>query len=174
MMNKKIKITFFSSILLILVLWLSCSQFNRYQIKKGALSFGRLAEYPKSAKNFKIATAGSPFTRQFIVSFNAEAEDIESWIKASDGLKGVKPEIFTESHQYLPYPENLTDEEMINSIKTGHEYYFILKHKPGWLNNLKIKNGRKYQIPGKAGHGIGGLLLIDDDTNTVYIDVSWS
>jgi len=44
----------------------------------------------------------------------------------------------------------------------------------GKIKTEKIKNGRKYQIPGKKGHGIGGSLIIDNYTHTVYIDVSWS
>lgn len=144
------------------------------QIKQGALSFGRLADYPTSAKNFKTGTAGSPFTRQFFVCFEASAQDIKDWIAKSEGLKGVEPKIFTEIHQYLPYPNNLSNNEKMNLLDAGHEYYSVPKFKPDWINSLKIKNGRKYLIPGKEGHGIGGALIVNDDTNTVYIDVSWS
>jgi len=145
--------------------WLPGSQ---SQIKKGALSFGRLADYPASTRNFQTATAGSPFTREFIVCFEASAQDIKDWLARSEGLKAVEPQIFTENHQYLPSSDNF------NNRNIQHEYHMKFESKPEWLNNLKIKNGRKYQIPGEKGHGVGGVLIVNEDTNTVYIDVSWS
>ena len=129
--------------------WFPGSQF---QIKKGALSFGRLADYPASAGNFQTATAGSPFTREFIVCFEASAQDIKAWLAHSEGLKTVEPDIFTETHQYLPSSNNF------NNRNIEHEYHPTPEYKPEWMNNLKIKNGRKYRIPGKKGHGIGGIL----------------
>lgn len=157
--------------LMAILLNIFCSSWvpgSQSQIKNGALSFGRLADYPANARNFQTYTAGSPFTRGFIVCFEASAKDIKDWLAQCEGLKGVEPDIFTETHQYLPSPGNS------NNKNFEHQYHIISKYKPGWMNDLKIKRGRKYRIPGKAGHGIGGVLIVNEDTNTVYIDVSWS
>ncbi|OGV58338.1 MAG: hypothetical protein A2X49_08920 [Lentisphaerae bacterium GWF2_52_8] len=141
------------------------------------LKFGRLENYPQNAKNFKTATAGSMFTREFMVSFEANAADIQKWVEKSEGLKGITPDIYTKEHQYFPgFPSDANWLKMLEKElpEAKYDYHPVVPHKPQWLNDLKIKNGRKFQIPGKEGHGIGGILIIDDDTNTVYLDLSWS
>ena len=54
------------------------------------LAWGRLAPFPKSAKNLEIRTEGGMFTRGFRASFTAPAADVERWLKASPGTREAK------------------------------------------------------------------------------------
>ena len=44
-----------------------------------------LADFPGSAKNVRVTTQGSMFTREFYVEFDAPLADIDAWIMASPG-----------------------------------------------------------------------------------------
>ena len=54
------------------------------------LAWGRLAPFPKSAKNLEIHTEGGMFTRGFRALFTAPAADVERWLKASPGTREAK------------------------------------------------------------------------------------
>ena len=54
------------------------------------LLWGRLAPFPASAKELRIHTEGSSFTRAFRVSFIAPAGDIEHWLQESSGIRDAQ------------------------------------------------------------------------------------
>lgn len=135
---------------------------------KSARHIGRLAELPGSNTNFKIATEGSAFTRSFYITFNASLEDIEKLILNSPGLKDIKPKIYSEEYMLIEYK---SDEE---EIDYNHDFFLRREGVPEWyIPAIKIK-GRKYRIPYKEDHGIGGDFIVNDEEETVYIYVSWS
>ena len=51
----------------------------------------RLAPYPESATDLRATTSGGPFSRSFRVQFTAPAADIERWLEASPGTRGIAP-----------------------------------------------------------------------------------
>ncbi|MEI6862007.1 MAG: hypothetical protein WCL04_07120 [Verrucomicrobiota bacterium] len=72
------------------------------------LEWGRLAPFPAAAKNFKIHTEGSTFTRTFKGSFDASKEVITAWLAASPGVReGELKEHFPEESTtyYLLKPQ---------------------------------------------------------------------
>ncbi len=69
------------------------------------LEWGKLAAFPESARNLKVTSEGSMFTRAFRITFRAPMEDIEDWIESSPGLRGTEPEIIGKStKKYLIKP----------------------------------------------------------------------
>lgn len=50
-----------------------------------ARDWARLAPFPATAHDQKIDVEGSPFTREFIISFTAPPDDVRKWISASPG-----------------------------------------------------------------------------------------
>jgi hypothetical protein len=135
---------------------------------ESARHIGRLAKFPDSKTNFKIATTGSAFTRSFYITFKAPAKDIEKLIQNSPGLKNVKPQIYSKNYMLIEYKSY--DEE----VDYNHDFFLHHQGVPKWFTpEIKIK-GRKYHIPYKKDHGIGGLFIVNDAENTVYIYVSWS
>lgn len=144
------------------------------------LKAGRLAELPESATDIKAEGWSGIFTGEDYLIFRATPEDIEKFIANSPSIKDVAPEIFNSGHMYLPQPENTDFENEIdfeNYMK--HKYYY--RHSgylgpPPWYEPTIRANGRMYKIPGdpnKRRHNWGSVI-INDETNTVYIDVIWS
>lgn len=72
--------------------WLSPhSARNRASAIDCTLTWGRLAPFPTSAKQFSIIAHGTMFTRAFRASFVAPQSDIELWLKQSPGTREVVP-----------------------------------------------------------------------------------
>ena len=65
---------------------------HRQSAIETTLLWGGLAELPATATDVAITASGSMFTRTFDLSFNAPADDIQSWIAASPRLSGATPE----------------------------------------------------------------------------------
>ena len=55
------------------------------------LEWGRLAPFPKSARDLVIAKTGNIFTRGVRLSFYAPKEEIARWVEESPGLKETQP-----------------------------------------------------------------------------------
>jgi hypothetical protein len=165
--------------MLILVFFYSVLQGSKLSQRNphGILKVGRLADLPESATDVKAEGWGALFTGSDYLMFRASSEDIEKFLAESPSIKHATPEIFNPEHMYLPNPvdkEYYTDEELENHYK--HEYYFPYNLTPEWYDlTIKVK-GRMYEIPGDPdmrGHNWGSVI-INDETNTVYINVIWS
>ena len=148
---------------------------------KTILENGRLANLPVSATNVEANEWSALFTGMEYLMFKATPEDIEKFIAGSESIKDIEPEFFTAEHQNLPHqdllnvdPNLITDEEAAECLK--HKYFIPHGGKPEWYNPTIKKNGRIYKIPGDPemkGHN-WGEVIINDETNTVYIWVCWS
>jgi len=55
-----------------------------------AREWARLAPFPGSATNLRVEVAGSAFTREFIIEFEAPLADIDAWWAASSGTAQVQ------------------------------------------------------------------------------------
>jgi len=71
---------------------------------KATLEWGRLAPFPKSARDLVITTEGNMFTRSFRVSFSAPKEDIVRWADESPGLRETPPKKEGSQRKYLIKP----------------------------------------------------------------------
>jgi hypothetical protein len=101
--------------------------------------------------------------------FQAAPEDINKWRADSSSIRDSVPETFDSSHMHLPYQKD-------RRYDAQHEYYFPMPSNPQWYDlTIKVK-GRKYEIPGdpnNRGHN-WGTVIINDQTNTVFVNVIWS
>jgi len=80
----------------------SCSYFDKKPVEmreadktsgiNATLEWGRLAPFPKSARDLVVTKTGNIFTRGFRVSFSAPKEDIARWAEESPGLTETQPE----------------------------------------------------------------------------------
>jgi hypothetical protein len=133
---------------------------------KTTLKLGRLAAIPESATDLKIDGTSNLFSSTYYIRFQASAEDINEFIRSSAGLNGVLPTRFDANHQHLPF---FKDDEMRNA---EHEYFGIDDRYP-WFNPIIKTRGRKYKIPQDLDANYGEVI-INDETNVVYITVSHS
>ncbi|WP_435020913.1 hypothetical protein TA3x_002088 [Tundrisphaera sp. TA3] len=60
---------------------------NRASAIRRTLEWGRLEPFPASARDLKIVTEGSMFTRSFRTSFVAPVADVERWLRQSPGTR---------------------------------------------------------------------------------------
>lgn len=112
---------------------------------------GRLADLPASVTDIKAEGWDGIFTGEDYLMFRADPDDIKLFISNSDSIKSQKPKILSE-----------------DSSHTRKSSYM-----PQWYNPSTIVKGRKFEIPA-ANHHNWGTVIIDDQTNTVYIEVTWS
>ena len=63
------------------------SPINRASAIKATCEWARLNRFPDSAKNIKVETTGSIFTREFRITFSATPESIQSWLRESPGTR---------------------------------------------------------------------------------------
>ena len=141
---------------------------------KAVLKAGRLAKLPQSAADIKAEGWSGIFTGEDYLMFCATPEDIEKFIAESPSIKDTEPEIFSLDKMYLPYyePNDFTDDKDWETY-FRHKYFFRHKSQPQWYNiEIRLK-GRRYEIPSFKHHNWGSVI-INDETNTVYINVIWS
>ena len=67
------------------------SPINKRSAVRTTVEWARLAELPDSKRDLRVEILGSPFTREFRISFRDEPATISAWIKASPGPASVSP-----------------------------------------------------------------------------------
>jgi len=127
---------------------------------------GRLAPLPRSARDVRALSWAAGFGGASFLKFTASREDIDAFIASSPSLKDVTPVIGPPAGSEPPEGNAyLTLEEFRDSI--NHRYpeapWFTPSLKPG---------GRGYRVPSVGDHN-GGHLVVDPETNTVYVAVFW-
>lgn len=160
------------------ILWfayrLSCGMKLSARKPQAILKAGRLAELPESAADIEAEGWDGIFTGEDYLMFRATLEGIEKFIAESPSIKDTEPEIFSSKKMYLPYhePNDFADEADWED-HYNHKYFFPQKDQPEWYDiTIKLK-GRRYKIPAFEHHNWGSVI-INDETNTVYINVIWS
>jgi hypothetical protein len=73
-------------------LFLVYRSWDRQEMLRVTLLWGRLAPIPASAQHLAITKAGSMFTRAFRASFSVPVSDIEQWLGESPGTREAAPE----------------------------------------------------------------------------------
>jgi len=168
-----------STVVLLFVSWNAVPTVKTKKTSRKAehiLTNGRLANLPESVTNLKAGGGGGLFTGEDFIKFCATPEDINKFVAESPSIKEVAPEIFNPEHMHLPHPDDAsqkTSNDFANYM--NHKYYYEY-YSPSWYKpTIKVK-GRIYMIPGypnKRGHNWGSVI-INDETNTVYISIIWS
>ena len=168
-----------STVILFFVCWnsLPATKAKKTLLKaQNTLANGRLANLPESTTDLKASGWGLLFTGEDYIRFAAMPEDIDKFIAESASIREVTPEILDPNHMYLPHTDEAEQKmrmDFENYIK--HEYYNESSNPPWYKPTIK-KRGRIYKIPGdpeKGGHNWGSVI-VNDETNTVYIWVIWS
>ena len=78
---------------------------ERNEMLRATLDWGRLAPLPASMHDFTITAEGGTFTRAFRTSFSAPIVDVERWLHDSPGTRDVTPERPSPaSRRYLIVP----------------------------------------------------------------------
>ncbi|MHC4344333.1 MAG: DUF4190 domain-containing protein [Planctomycetota bacterium] len=126
------------------------------------LRAGRLANLPESATELKAEGWHAGFAGAEFLTFRTTPDQIEKFIADSPGIRGLTPELFTPEHMYLPNGEGDDWTRDPNYLK--HEYFYPDSMPPWWK---PVRKGRRYRVP----HSQDCQLIIDDETNTVYIMV---
>ncbi|MEN6423970.1 MAG: hypothetical protein ABFE13_01300 [Phycisphaerales bacterium] len=136
------------------------------------LAHAELALLPKSATDVRFCSRSGFFSGEVFVRFTAEPNDIKWFLAESPTLQGQVPERFSAARMRSEQP---TDSER-NPIlhETGqHEYFMPRSTTPAWYRQEIRGPTRRYilHFPGYQGRG---EVLVDDETNTVYIYACFS
>jgi hypothetical protein len=162
----------------LLALLLAASAIDRIpaNVMRAAREQGNLAPLPPSATDLRTDGWSNGFSSARYLRFKAKPQEIEQFLAASPGLKGVRPERFHARHMYLPYPAlsswetGKMEEELKEPVR---HHYFSLHGLPEWYNpTIRIK-GRRYAIPWHD-KGYYGEIVVDDVDHEVFICVSYS
>jgi hypothetical protein len=144
---------------------------------KSVLSAGRLALLPNSATEIKINGWHGMFTGSDYLMFKASPAEINAWLSQCQSIKEIEPMVFMAEHKYTVYRDEKdfkNDEEHEKYYK--QEHFFRGNDWPDWYDPTIETKGRKYEIPGDPknnGHNWGSII-VNDETNTVYVWVCWS
>ena len=68
------------------------------------IEWSKLADFPASATNMSVTSLGGPFSREFLVSFNAPIADIDKWIADSPGTALTPPSISGKTRTFTVSP----------------------------------------------------------------------
>ena len=148
-----------------IMLLFSLSSASEDELARRALDLPRLAELPQSASAIKADGTSNMFSMSYFLRFQAPAEEIEAFVKESPGLSGITPEVFGPQHMHLPFPQNC-------NMNLMHRYFRPDNRYP-WFDPTIRETGRLYNIPNDAD-ACGGTVIINDKTNTVFVEAHCS
>jgi hypothetical protein len=109
-----------------------------------ARELARLAPIPASATDVHAVTSGDRFNPEAYVRLRAKPEEIEAFLIASPGLRGVTPQRFPLQQPFIAYPT-------VEGFDPSN-----------------ITRGRAYQIP-QDERGNWGQVLVNDEDHVVII-----
>jgi len=98
--------------------------------------------------------------------FRATPDDIDKFIKESPSIQNSKPEIFNSEHRYLPSPQN-------SDYNPNDKFFGRNNDWPEWYDITIKHSGRYFEIPPVNQHN-WGMVIINDETKPVYIQLIWS
>jgi hypothetical protein len=143
------------------------------KIISSVIKNGRLSKLPESATDIQAYAWNTAFSGEWYLAFKASPADIQSFVESSESIKNVKPTIFDSERQYLPYPDPAPTDFYRQSQMDPNIYFRKYSMDPPWYNpTIKVK-GKKYDVP-PEGYNNRGEVIINDETNYVYIKIIWS
>ena len=90
--RKRLQILGIAGVISIVGLFFAYRAWDRHEMLRVTLIWGRLAPLPASAQDFTISKEGTMFTRAFRASFAAPTADIARWLRNSPGTRDLTPE----------------------------------------------------------------------------------
>jgi hypothetical protein len=85
--RKRLQLVGIAGLVLTVALLFVYRSWDRHEMLRVTLVWGRLAPVPASARNLIITRTGNMFTRGFHVSFSAPMADVETWLHESPGTR---------------------------------------------------------------------------------------
>jgi hypothetical protein len=76
-------------VLFIIAAVVAWNRWERSSAIDTALSWSLMNSIPTGTKNVEVHQKGSMFSREFVVTFELPADQLEQWLKQSPGTKGV-------------------------------------------------------------------------------------
>ncbi|MGB7324123.1 MAG: hypothetical protein WBD31_04580 [Rubripirellula sp.] len=95
---------------------------------EAAQQWARMSPLPDSASALHVETRGGPFTREFIIRFNAPSADLNSWLEKSPGTSNLEPVVNKRTRTYTIEPGSgamhaeVTVDDDMNSVVI-HTYW---------------------------------------------------
>jgi len=139
---------------------------------QGFLAYARLAPLPQSATGVRFCSWSSPFSGEDFIRFTADPNDIERFLAESPALQGQEPERFSATRMRLEHPRD-DQGNLIYRQDGQHEYFIPSSSAPPWYKQEIRGPARKYPLQ-PPRYQYPGEVLVDDETNTVYIYASFS
>jgi len=131
------------------------------------LSFAELAPLPESAREIRIYTWSSPFSGEDLLRFTADRNDVERFLAQSPALQGQEPKRYSAQRMKLPLPKGF------QSVPNEGNEYFVPRHRPTWYKQEIRGPARKYLVQ-PPRYQLPGEVLVDEETNTVYVYLCFS
>lgn len=130
------------------------------------MRYAGLAPLPASASGVRYYTWSSPFSGEDFMRFTADANDIKRFLADSPALQGQEPERFWPERMRL---KNVRDSEgNLEYHEDANEYFSLSPNAPRWYKQEIRGPARRYRVQ-PPRYQLPGHLLVDDETNTVYI-----
>ena len=99
------------------------SQINDEEAIDLALEWGDLAELPKTVENIEVESEGGIFTRTFRITFEADSDEIGTWLESSEGISDATIEK-SDVTKYIISPKDANRVEVsINEANGSVEIY---------------------------------------------------
>jgi hypothetical protein len=142
------------------------------QVRAGVLlRLADLAPLPKSATAIHVYSWSSPFSGEDFLCFTARSADIESFLSESPALQRQEPTHFWARKMRLPYPKEYPP--TWDPASDANEYFAPRSHWPSWYQQEIRGPARKYIVQ-PPRYQYPGEVLVDDETNTVYVYLCFS
>jgi len=157
-------------LLIIVYIWKIEPVRRERQALDAAIRWARLAPIPTGATQIH-ATKHDAFTWSAVyLSFHAPQADINAFIASSPGLSGIRPELLSPQHMYLPRSTkpHLKEEDL---EKEERHIYFrddVVTNDARWFDPTIRFRGRLYQVP-ESNSVTYGEVIVDDLRHIVYI-----
>jgi len=139
---------------------------------QGFLAYARLAPLPESAAGVRFYSWSSPFSGEDFIRFTAEPNDVERFLAESPALQGQEPERFSATRMRLEHPRD-DQGKLIYQQDGQHEYFTPRSAAPPWYKQEIRGPARRYPLQ-PPRYQLPGQVLVDDETNTVYIYACFS
>lgn len=138
---------------------------------RALLAYAKLAPMPESAKGIRFYTWSTPFSGEDFLRFTADPNDVERFLASSTALQGQEPERFSAQRMRLEYPKDYWSNP--DYMEDGNIYYTPDPTVPRWYKREIRGPARRYFVQ-PPRYQFPGEVLVDDETNTVYIHLCFS
>jgi hypothetical protein len=135
------------------------------------LRLAGLAPLPASATAIRVYSWSSPFSGEDFLRFAARSADIEQFLSGSPALQGQQPTQFSARKMRLPFPKPFPPDW--DPASDANEYFTPRRMKPNWYKQ-EIRGPARTYIVQPPDYQFPGEVLVDDETNTVYLYLCFS